>query len=110
GATGYQAVTGHAPVAPIFQDLPGYPSAPEIDQRLLPSALRGAASSDLPGRDVIATLGMPVLVLCVVDDPAHPLSTGEELAALITDAELHVAHTREQLRRWGGLAAAFLSR
>jgi pimeloyl-ACP methyl ester carboxylesterase len=109
GVAGYQAVIGRTPVPPIFKDLPGYPTAPKIAEWLLPSALRGAASSDLPSRDVIATLRMPVLVLCVADDPAHPVSTGEELAALVADAELHVAHTREQLQQWGGLAAAFLS-
>jgi pimeloyl-ACP methyl ester carboxylesterase len=110
GVAGYQTVIGRAPIPPIFKDLPSYPPPPELSERLLPSALRGAASSDLPSRDVIAALGMPVLVLCVADDPAHPVSTGEELVALMADADLHVAHTREHLQQWGGLAAAFLNR
>jgi 3-oxoadipate enol-lactonase len=110
GVTGLQTVIDRAPVPPIFKDLPGYPPPPQIGERLLPSALRGAASSDLPSRDVIATLRMPVLVLCVADDPAHPVSTGEDLVELIADAELHVAKTREHLQQWGGLAADFLSR
>jgi hypothetical protein len=35
------------------------------------------------------------------NDPAHPVSTGEELSRLLPDSEFHVADSVDDLHRWG---------
>ena len=44
------------------------------------AALRGAAMSDMPSRETLRQLQVPVLILAWEDDAAHPLSTAEMLA------------------------------
>ncbi|WP_256789656.1 alpha/beta fold hydrolase [Frankia sp. AvcI1] len=97
-----------APVPPVFADVPGYPPAPDVSEKLFPSVLRGAADSDLPAEQALATIDIPVLILPWAGDPGHPVSTAERLAALIDGAQLQVAETGAQLASWGALAADFL--
>ena len=63
------------------------------DPDRLALVMRGAAEADLPDRDALRQIGVPALILAWTGDPVHPLSTAEELAALLPDAELHVAST-----------------
>ncbi|MGY3126686.1 3-oxoadipate enol-lactonase [Agrococcus sp. UYP33] len=76
------------------------PTEPEVAEALLPSVLRGAALSDLPDPESLATLGMPTSILAWTDDPAHPLSTAERLVQLLPDATLRVASAPADVARW----------
>ena len=62
--------------------------------------MRGAAASDLPTPDAIATLDHPRLVLAWAGDPGHPESTAERLHELLPDSELRVATTVKDLFTW----------
>jgi pimeloyl-ACP methyl ester carboxylesterase len=83
---------------------------PAISEQLLPAVFRGAALSQFPDREQVATIRQPVLILGWVGDPGHPLSTSEELLALLPDAELSVAQTPEDVAGWVTAADEFLSR
>ncbi|MGO2862036.1 MAG: alpha/beta fold hydrolase [Brevibacterium sp.] len=85
----------------------GHPdSVPHVREDLLPSVYRGAALSDLPDRDRIASLTLPTTVLAWIDDPAHPVSTAETLASLMPNATLQVASAPADVRRWPAVLAA----
>ncbi|GAA5193820.1 alpha/beta hydrolase [Arthrobacter gyeryongensis] len=73
---------------------------PDVDDTLLPSVFRGAALSDLPAPGVVARIDVPTTILAWVDDPGHPLSTAESLAALLPQATLTVARTPEDVETW----------
>jgi 3-oxoadipate enol-lactonase len=96
------------PEPPIFADVPAFPP-PAIAHELLPSVLRGAARSDLPGPAALATITAPTLILAWTTDPGHPVTTAERLADLIPGSELHVSETSADIRTWGSRAAAFLA-
>lgn len=74
----------------------------------LSAVLRGAATADLPPRDAIATITVPCTVLAWSGDPAHPVSTAEQLVDLLPRAELSVADTWDELQTWTSQVAAFL--
>ena len=95
--------------APIFEPLDAAPSMPDVDLRLLPAVLRGAGMSDLPDREELRSLRMPVLILAWATDEAHPVSTAEQLAQLIPGSILHVSETLDDIRTWGARTAEFLS-
>lgn len=97
-----------APVPPIFQGLPGYPPAPDIQSGLMPTVFRGAALADLPPLEAIAELTQPTLIIAWAGDPGHPVSTAEKLHAAIANSELHVSETQADLFTWGERAAQFL--
>ena len=80
-----------------------------MDEELLPAILRGAAASDLPSRRDVRTIIVPTLILAWDGDPAHPLSTAEELADLMVQAELRVADDLDQVRAWPLLVRDFLA-
>lgn len=80
-------------------------TAPELAR-----LLRGAAMSDLPSADALATLELPTLLLPIRNDPGHPLSTAERLASVIRRAELHVVRDAIELARSRDVVAEFLSR
>lgn len=73
---------------------------PDVADALLPSLLRGAALSDLPAPEAVARIDVPTTILAWTDDPGHPLSTAESLAALLPKATLTVAHTPEDVEAW----------
>ena len=108
GLKAFEAAIAQAPVPPVFANVTGNPSRLTVSEELLPSILRGAARSNLPPRPTLATLQVPILLLAWGGDPVHPVSTAQQLAAILPAARLHVADTPEQLRTWGDLAAAFL--
>ncbi len=83
---------------------------PAISEDLLPTVFRGAALSQFPDREQIARIRQPVLILAWIGDPGHPLSTSEELLALLPDAELRVAQTPEDVAGWVAAAGEFLGR
>lgn len=80
------------------------------DPERLALVMRGATRANLPDRAEIAGIEVPALILAWTGDPVHPVSTAEELHALLPDSELHVASTRSDLSRWTALTADFLQR
>jgi len=79
-----------------------------MDEKVVPSILRGAASSDLPTRDEVHGVVVPTLILAWTGDEAHPVSTAETLADLMVMSELHVANDLAGVRRWPQLVSDFL--
>jgi pimeloyl-ACP methyl ester carboxylesterase len=79
-----------------------------MDEKVMPSILRGAASSDLPSREEVHGVVVPTLILAWTGDPAHPVSTAETLAELMVMSELHVAEDLAGVRRWPDLVRDFL--
>lgn len=78
------------------------------DAQRLARVLRGAAHADLPPRDAVSAIEVPTLVLAWTGDPGHPAGTAEELGALISGSEVHLASTYEALMRWSGQIVAFV--
>lgn len=93
-----------APIPPA--ELPDKPVTwPDVATDLLPTVFRGAALTDLPDRSLLAGIDVPTLVLAWVDDPAHPVSTAEQLHELLPRSELVVARTHPDVRTWPGMVA-----
>ena len=95
-------------VPQIFADVATYRYDPDLSEALLPSVLRGAARTDLPPAEALATLTQPALILAWDFDPVHPLSTAEYLLKTLPDARLHVSSTSADVRTWPARAAEFL--
>ena len=81
----------------------------EMDAEVLSTVLRGAAASNLPPRDAVATISCPTLVLAWADDPGHPLSTAESLSSLIAGSQLSVATSYEEAAAWPELVSSFVA-
>ncbi|MCU1691915.1 MAG: hypothetical protein JWM64_1006 [Frankiales bacterium] len=109
GAEAFAALVASAPRPAVFADLATFPPVPDVAPALLPSVLRGAAASDLPDPQALRTIVQPCLVLAWDGDPGHPVSSAEQLCALLPDAQLVVARSPAKLRTWGARAASFLS-
>lgn len=89
---------------------PGRPfTYPDVADEWLPTAFRGAAVTDLPAREDVARVGVPVLLLAWTDDDSHPLAVAEELLGLLPDARLEVAHTPADVARWPEVVGGFIS-
>ncbi|GGE57608.1 alpha/beta fold hydrolase [Nesterenkonia cremea] len=82
---------------------------PAVSQELLPSIFRGAALTDLPPKEEVSGLEVPVQILAWVDDYAHPVSTAEELQRLLPQAHLRIAETPEDLDTWPGRSRDFVA-
>jgi pimeloyl-ACP methyl ester carboxylesterase len=80
------------------------------DPDRLALVMRGATEANLPDPSQLAQIRVPALILAWTGDPVHPLSTAEELAALIPDVEFHVASTATDLDEWTAHTKAFLRR
>jgi 3-oxoadipate enol-lactonase len=79
-----------------------------IRDELVPSVLRGAASSTFPDEEALRSITQPTLILTWDTDPNHPVSTAEHLAALLPSSTLEIAADPDGIRGWGRRAAAFL--
>lgn len=75
-------------------------TVPDVSEALLPTLLRGAALTDLPAREEVAGIAVPVSILAWTEDQAHPLSTAEALADLLPEARLQVARVPADVARW----------
>jgi pimeloyl-ACP methyl ester carboxylesterase len=76
---------------------------------VLPTVLRGAASSDLPDPDALRALDVPALVLAWSGDPGHPVATAEVLAEVLPRATLHVADDLGSVLAWPDRVAGLLA-
>lgn len=84
-------------------------SHPDVPEAQLPALFRGRAASDLPDRDSLKPLPHPALILIWPDGSTHPPSVAEELAALLPEAELHVARSLSDMHARPKQAARFLT-
>ena len=109
GIEGLMAARAALPPPPIFV---GHPellgSPPDVAEDVLPTVMRGAATTDLPALETLASLDQPTLVLAWEGDPGHPVSTGTALAGALIRAELVVAPSLAEVTHWPELVAAFL--
>ncbi len=85
-------------------------TVPDVSPTLLPSLFRGAAQSDLPAPEVVATIDVPATILAWIDDPAHPLSSAKALEDTLPHASLDIARTPEEMRRWPEVLMADVAR
>ncbi|MGB5756031.1 MAG: hypothetical protein WBM50_03880, partial [Acidimicrobiales bacterium] len=58
----------------------------------------------------VAEITAPTLILAWTGDPAHPVSSAEQLADLMPGAELSLASTMAELQTWSGRLVDFLAR
>jgi pimeloyl-ACP methyl ester carboxylesterase len=96
------------PPPPVLADVPTWRFDADVPASLLPSVLRGAAATDLPGDDALRTIAHPVLILAWTTDPVHPVSSAELLAQTLPDARLHISGTLEDIRTWPAHIEQFL--
>lgn len=108
GLQEYFALGQESPRPPAAADNPDV--LPHVAEELLPSIYRGAALSDLPPAAQLAQVAVPTTILAWTGDPGHPLSTAQELAQILPHAELHVAHTPQEVAGWPQLLARDVAR
>jgi pimeloyl-ACP methyl ester carboxylesterase len=94
---------------PIFETVASYRMDADVSEDLLPSVLRGAATTDLPPAEALAALTHPTLILAWDTDPVHPLSSAEYLAATMPGATMHVSGTVDDVRTWPERIEKFLA-
>ncbi|RIX28130.1 alpha/beta hydrolase [Amnibacterium setariae] len=82
--------------------------APDIAADLVPTVFRGAAATDFPAPEAVASIRQPVLLKPWVGDPGHPVSTSERLEELLPDALLEPMARPDDIRALGGRIADFL--
>ncbi len=117
-ANGVEPLIKGAAVAPLPDPLEGHADAVDRAARRLrafeagrlATVLRGASTADLPAKEAVATLSMPTLILAWSGDTGHPLSTVDELTALLPHADSHVSSTWEDYRTWTDRIIDFLHR
>lgn len=76
--------------------------------RCLQAALRGAALSDMRDPAMLAKVDVPTLILAWEDDPAHPVSTAEELADCLPDVRALVVSDPRDISDWQPVIVDFL--
>jgi pimeloyl-ACP methyl ester carboxylesterase len=81
----------------------------QADPAALALALRGAAASNLPPRDEVATITAPAIILAWDEDPGHPVSTAESLHDLLGGSQLVIARSAEEVAGWPAKVGEFLS-
>lgn len=104
GMDRFVAASARMPRPPATAGTPD--TVPDVPGDLLPSVYRGAALSDLPTAEQIASIDVPATILAWMDDPAHPLSTAQALTELLPHAALQVAHTPDDVADWPAVLAA----
>lgn len=108
GVEALVALGSAAPVPPALADAPT--TYPAVAEALLPTILRGAASTDLPGAGELRRIAVPTLVLAWAGDAAHPVSTAETLRDLIPGSRMVIARSPHEILAWPGLFADHVER
>lgn len=103
GIIAYVELGSTTPVPPALADAPE--TRPAVSEALLPTILRGAATTDLPPREKISTIAAPTLILAWTGDHTHPLRTATQLDDLLPHSRLVVARTPYGVMAWPGLFA-----
>lgn len=107
GLEGFVQYTEGREPPPAAQGRPA--TRPDVSEELLPSVFRGAAMSDLPALEKLASVEIPVLILAWIEDAAHPISTAKQLVETLPNAQLSVAKTPEEVQEWPSLLASQLA-
>lgn len=117
GAGALEKLMRARPLLPewLLQTMPGAFEAhmkaiQALDGRVLTQILRGARLCDFPPRQEVKKLNMPALILAWVDDPTHPISTAEELKALLPQSQLVIASGADEVKTWPKLIRDFLTK
>ena len=79
------------------------------DRARLAACYRGAAHADLPPLEDVATITVPTLVLAWSGDPAHPVSTADQLAKTMPNVQVSIASTADEFATWSSQVHNFLS-
>jgi len=107
GGQRWARLTHRPPTSPAVD--PGRPFAgPDVADQWLPAVFRGAARTDLPPREEIGRLRMPVLLLAWPEDASHPLAVAQHLRGLLPDARLAVARSPADVAAWPGIVGRFV--
>ncbi len=108
GVAALAALSIDEPASPALADARRHITPIRVSPARLPAVFRGSARSDFPARALLADLDLPVLVMSWIGDGTHPVTSGEELAKALPNAELVIARTPDDLATWGRRAADFL--
>jgi 3-oxoadipate enol-lactonase len=109
GVDAYLDSVNSLPIPDILADFGNrFRAVPRVSEELLPSVLRGAASSDLPPEEAVRAVSAPALLLPWVGDPGHPMSTAERLLELLPNVQIHVAHHLRDVGTWTDRIDTFL--
>jgi 3-oxoadipate enol-lactonase len=109
GKDAYVDQVSRLPVADVVAEFgERFRAVPHVSEKLLPSVLRGAASSDLPPENVVRSVAAPTLLLPWVGDAGHPMSTAEQLLQLLPNVQIHVAHHLRDVGTWTDRIDEFL--
>ncbi len=71
-----------------------------LDPKVLTQVLRGARLANLPPAVELEAIHAPTLILAWTDDPAHPISSAEEIACRLPNSQLHIAHNAAEVATW----------
>lgn len=96
-----------------FRDDPHYPERRAARMRAadpvrLAGLFRGAVTAELPSKEAVAGIAAPTLILAWTGDPAHPVSSAEELHRLLPNSELSLASDLSELATWTDRIGSFL--
>jgi pimeloyl-ACP methyl ester carboxylesterase len=78
------------------------------DHRGVVGAMRGAALSDFPAREALASLEAPALILAWPEDDIHPLAVAQELHRVLPNSRLEVASQEQDPYAWPQKVRDFL--
>jgi 3-oxoadipate enol-lactonase len=81
-----------------------------LNGQVAANVFRGAKLCDLPSRYEIKKLKMPAIILAWTGDPVHPVSTAEELHALMPSSQLFIANKLSDVKTWPRLISQYILR
>ncbi|MCX6004907.1 MAG: alpha/beta hydrolase, partial [Chloroflexi bacterium] len=79
-----------------------------FNKEVLVNVLNGSAQSNLPPREEVALLKMPVLILAWPDDIVHPQQSAYSLHEVLQQSELIMAENMDDVRQWPGRIKEFI--
>ncbi len=85
-----------------------YENLSSFDRQVLVNVYQGAALSDLPPREDITHLQLPILILAWEHDKVHPVASAYDLHALLPQSELCIAGDMSEVSLWPARIKGFL--
>jgi len=80
-----------------------------LDPKALVTTLRGAQRTNLPPPEELEAIQTPALILAWTDDPAHPVSSAEEVKRRLPNSRLLIAHDAAEVFTWTGAIRDFVA-
>ena len=93
-APGWQA----GPYTDVLENMKTYFKS--LDPHALTQVLRGAQLANLPPAVELEAIHIPALILAWTEDVAHPISSAEEVARRLPNAQLRIAHNAAEAATW----------